>query len=62
MITNITGNFKSFGAALESNGNDFNDADISFWADEKSADTGSEQRDVQLVGPKFFDNENFPKI
>jgi len=35
IITNITGNFKSFGAALESNDNDFNDADISFWADVK---------------------------
>lgn len=62
IITNITGNFKSFGAALESNHDDFNDADISFWADAKSVDTDSEQRDVHLAGSEFFDIEKFPKI
>lgn len=62
MITNVTGNFKSFGADVESDGDDFNNASISFWADVNSVDTGSEQRDGHLKGPDFFDGDNFPKI
>ena len=60
MITNVSGAFKNFAATLETEGEDFTTAKISFTAETASVDTGSEQRDGHLRSGDFFDSENYP--
>ena len=62
MITNTTGQFKTFDASMESSADDFTNAVISFEADVNSIDTRNEQRDGHLKGAEFFNAEQFPKI
>ncbi len=62
MITTVTGSFKNFTAAAETDSEDFSNAAISFSADTTSVDTGSEQRDGHLKSADFFDAEKFPKL
>jgi polyisoprenoid-binding protein YceI len=62
MITNVTGSFTKFDAAMESEKDDFSDAKISFSADVDSITTNNEQRDAHLKSDDFFAAEKFPKI
>jgi polyisoprenoid-binding protein YceI len=62
MISNVSGEFTRFSADLETEGEDFMTAKVSFTADSDSVDTGSEQRDGHLKGPDFFDSANFPQV
>ena len=62
MITNVTGEFKTFDATMESGKEDFSDAKISFTADTASINTNQEQRDAHLKSDDFFNAESFPKI
>jgi polyisoprenoid-binding protein YceI len=62
MITTVTGSFKSFTAAAETETEDFSNASISFSADTASVDTGNEQRDGHLKSADFFDAEKFPTL
>ena len=62
MITNVTGSFQKFDAAMESEAADFSDAKISFSADIDSIHTGNEQRDGHLKGADFFDAANHAKL
>jgi len=62
MITTVTGNIKSFQAELESEGDDFTNASISFSGDISSIDTGNGDRDGHLKSGDFFDAEKFPAI
>ena len=62
MMTNVSGSFKNFEAAVENDSNDFTNASVSFSADTSSVNTGNEQRDGHLVSPDFFDSANFPKL
>jgi len=62
MITNVTGSFQKFDAAMESEAADFSDAKISFEADTDSITTGSEQRDGHLKSEDFFAADKFPKL
>jgi polyisoprenoid-binding protein YceI len=62
MITTVTGNIKSFQAELESEGDDFTNANISFSGDISSIDTGNGDRDGHLKSGDFFDAEKFPAI
>ena len=62
MITTVTGSLKSFTAQLTSEGEDFNNAHVSFEADLASIDTGNTDRDNHLKSADFFDAEQFPKI
>ncbi len=62
VISTVTGSFGQYEGQLESAGDDFEGAKISFSADISSINTGSEQRDGHLKSADFFDAEQFPKL
>jgi polyisoprenoid-binding protein YceI len=62
MISNVAGKFDKFTGSVESAGDDFVNAEISFEAEVASVDTGNAQRDGHLKTPDFFDAEKFPHI
>jgi len=62
MITNVTGSFNIFQASVETEGEDFSKAKVTFTADVESITTGSEQRDGHLKSPDFFDAAIYPQI
>lgn len=62
MITTVTGSFKEFESTVETDGDDFTNAKISFIAKTGSVSTGSEQRDGHLKSDDFFNAEKFPEL
>jgi polyisoprenoid-binding protein YceI len=62
MISNVSGDFMKFDCTVQTEGEDFMTAKVSFSADVDSLTTGSEQRDGHLKSPEFFDAVKFPKI
>jgi polyisoprenoid-binding protein YceI len=62
MITNVTGQFKSITASVNSEDENFKNAEVSFSAQINSIDTANEQRDGHLKSADFFDGEKFPEI
>lgn len=62
VISTVTGKFKSFDAAIETDNDDFEDAKISFEADINSIDTGNEDRDTHLKSDDFFNADEHPKL
>ena len=62
MITNVSGSFNIFQASVETEGEDFSKAKVTFTADVESITTGSEQRDGHLKSPDFFDAAIYPQI
>jgi polyisoprenoid-binding protein YceI len=62
MITTVTGNFKSFTASVETEGDNFDTAKIDFSAEVSSIESGNEQRDGHLKSVEFFEEEKFPTI
>ncbi|GAB4025366.1 YceI family protein [Spirosoma gilvum] len=62
VISTVTGSFGTFEGTVETEGDDFNNAKVSFSADIDSISTGQEQRDGHLKSADFFDAENHPKL
>jgi polyisoprenoid-binding protein YceI len=62
VISTVSGFFKSFEGSAEAEGDDFNNANISFSLDVDSIDTNNEQRDGHLKTGDFFEAETYPKI
>lgn len=62
MITTVTGKFTSFEGSMETNGEGFDNASISFNADVNSINTNSEQRDGHLKSDDFFNATSFPVL
>jgi len=62
VISTVTGNFNTFDAAIETENEDFEDANITFEADINSIDTGNEDRDNHLKSDDFFNAEKHPKL
>jgi polyisoprenoid-binding protein YceI len=62
VVSNVSGEFKTFEGTVESDKEDFTDAKIKFSADIDSIDTGVEQRDGHLKSPDFFDAASHPKL
>ena len=63
MITNVTGTFKNFDLAVETDSADFKHANkIEFTADINSIDTNNEQRDTHLKSADFFDAASHPEL
>ncbi|HXD78893.1 MAG TPA: YceI family protein [Puia sp.] len=62
MISNVSGEFTKFDANVETEGEDFMTARVTFTADIDSISTGAEQRDAHLKSPDFFDAAKFPQL
>lgn len=62
MITNVTGSFNIFQAAVSTEDENFSNANITFTADVNSINTGNEQRDGHLKSADFFDAGTYPQI
>jgi polyisoprenoid-binding protein YceI len=62
IISEVTGQFKSFDANIETSKDDFTDAKIDFSADVNSISTDNEARDKHLKSDDFFNAEKFPKL
>lgn len=62
VVSNVTGQFKSFNATVETEGSDITTAKVHFTADVNSISTNNEQRDGHLKTGDFFDAENHPQL
>ena len=62
IISEVTGQFKSFDGNIESSKDDFSDAKIDFTIDVNSINTDNDDRDKHLKSDDFFNAEKFPKI
>ncbi len=62
MVTNVTGQFKSFTASIETEGTDIGTAKVHFTADVNSISTNNEHRDAHLKNADFFHVEEHPQI
>lgn len=62
MITNVKGEFQTFNATIDSEGDDFSNAKISVVIDADSIYTNNADRDAHLKSADFFDAEKYPKI
>lgn len=62
MVSKVTGQFRTFNATVETEGEDFSTAKIHFTADISSISTNNEQRDAHLRTGDFFDAENHPQL
>lgn len=62
MFTNVSGKIDKYTAAVETDGDDFTNAVISFSGEASSISTGSADRDKHLLSADFFDVENFPTM
>jgi len=62
IISEVTGQFKSFDGNIEFSKDDLSDANINFSIDVASITTDNEGRDKHLKSDDFFNAEKFPKI
>jgi polyisoprenoid-binding protein YceI len=62
MITTVTGQFAKFDATMETTGDDFSTANITFEADVDSISTQNAQRDQHLQAADFFEAATYPKL
>jgi polyisoprenoid-binding protein YceI len=62
MISTVTGKITKFDTTVETEGEDFMTAKVTFTADVDSLTTGNEQRDGHLKSVDFFDTANFPQL
>ena len=62
VISTVTGFFKSFEGTMETEGEDFENANIFFAINIDSIDTNQSQRDEHLKSADFFDAAQFPQI
>jgi polyisoprenoid-binding protein YceI len=62
VISTVTGTFKVFDGSLETENEDFSDAEINFSLDATSIDTNQPDRDAHLKSADFFDAEKYPAI
>ena len=62
VISTVTGFFKKFSGAIESESDDFDGAKVNFTIDVNSIDTNVTDRDAHLKSPDFFAAEQYPSI
>jgi polyisoprenoid-binding protein YceI len=62
VISTVSGFFRGFEGSVETDGEDFDSANIEFSIDINSIDTNQSQRDEHLKSPEFFDAATYPHI
>lgn len=62
VISTVTGKFTDFDASLETDSEEFEDANIRFEATINSIETGNEDRDNHLKSDDFFNAAEHPKM
>lgn len=62
VISTVTGKFQKFDATIDSENEDFEDANITFETNINSIETGNEDRDNHLKSEDFFNASEFPKM
>lgn len=62
MISNVTGKFKEFDAAAETEGDDFSTAKLKANVKVDTIDTNNKERDAHLRNADFFEVENYPEM
>ncbi|GEO08383.1 YceI family protein [Segetibacter aerophilus] len=62
MISNVSGNFNKFDVQVETNGDNFENANVTANIDVASINTNNEQRDAHLRNADFFEVEKHPEI
>jgi polyisoprenoid-binding protein YceI len=62
MVSTVRGAFKEYDLSIYTTEEDFLSAEIDFWINPASIDTGQEKRDAHLRSADFFDVENFKEI
>ncbi|WP_019988690.1 YceI family protein [Rudanella lutea] len=62
MVSTVTGSFGQYDGKIETTGDDFENANVSFSAEIDSISTGNEQRDGHLKSADFFDAAGFPQL
>lgn len=62
MITNIKGGFGDYDASIYTTGDDLQSAEVDFWINAASINTGNPDRDVHLKSADFLDADTFPQI
>ncbi|MFI5135474.1 MAG: YceI family protein [Chitinophagales bacterium] len=62
MISTVSGHFEKFDASVETEDDDFENAQITFEADIDSVSTKDPKREVHLKTSDFFDAANYPKM
>ena len=59
VISTVTGSFKKFEGNIISEGDDFNNAKVSFTMEVNSIDTNQQMRDDHLRGSDFFEADKY---
>jgi polyisoprenoid-binding protein YceI len=62
VVSEVSGNFKTFDATVVSKTDDFTGAEIEFTGQVASINTENENRDKHLKSDDFFNAEKFPEI
>jgi polyisoprenoid-binding protein YceI len=62
MFTNVSGKFDRYEGEFLTNGDNFDNAEVSFSADIDSINTGNADRDKHLRSADFFDGDANPKL
>jgi polyisoprenoid-binding protein YceI len=62
VIATVTGSFDKFEGSLETEADDFSNANVEFSADVDSINTNNPDRDNHLKSPDFFDAANYSKL
>jgi polyisoprenoid-binding protein YceI len=61
-IANVSGTFNTFEGQVKSEGNDFENAAVSFKIEAQSLSTNNKERDQHLRSELFFDTQQFPHL
>lgn len=62
MFTNVSGKISQYEATIETNGDEFGGANISFSGEASSITTGNPDRDTHLQSADFFDAAQYPQV
>ncbi|MCF0075506.1 YceI family protein [Dyadobacter sp. CY261] len=62
MVATVRGVFKEYDASIYTTNEDFLTAEVDFWINPASIDTGNAQRDDHLRNSDFFDVDHFKEI